>query len=386
MPARVVHFKYNKQSAAVVALSLEEMMEKRTVFNQNNTGHLTKTYPIFFGEDLGMYDSVNIINKRIEQLKELQRSMAWYPTEVSMSQDRLDMQRTDRDTSELMVKTIMWQSMTDSIASRSIAALMSPHVTNSEADCMISEWSRMEFIHSEAYLHIIKQVMPNPDEVLLEAYRDLKIRARSQTLIEVFDDIYNMTHNTPLQEKKERMAVFLATLMFMEGVSFMSSFAVTFAIAETGVFQGISETVSMIAKDEITHSLMSYELIRACRDDDGWGEVFKKVKPKIKGIFDELVKSEEEWTDYLFSNGRNVVGLNAETLKGCVHYYAQTCYNIMGLEAPFSPVEENPCSYMSNYLDRSLTQYAPQEIQHGSYRQGSIQDDVEDDADLDFDF
>lgn len=360
------------------------MSNKRTVFNQNNTGHITKSYPIFFGEDLGMYDSVNVVNKKIESLKELQRSQAWYPTEVSMSQDRSDMKVVNKDTADLMVKTIMWQSMTDSIASRSIAALLSPHCTNSEADCMIMEWSRMECIHAESYLHIIKQTMPNPDEVLLEAYRDLKIRDRSETLIKVFDDIYNMHNDTPLEEKKERMAIFLATLMFMEGVSFMASFAVTFAIAETNVFQGIAETVSMIAKDEITHSLMSYELIKACIDDDGWGDIFDKVKPKIKEVYDSLVKSEESWTDYLFSEGRSVVGLSSNILKGCVYFYAKSCYDIMGIEVPFTPVENNPCTYMDSYIDRSLTQYASQEMQHGSYRQGSVADDLEEDLDLDF--
>ena len=359
-------------------------MENRTVFNQDNKGHITKSYPIFFGDSLGMYDSVNITNKKIEELKELQRSMGWFPTEVSLSQDRSDMKSTSKDTVDLLVKTIMWQSMTDSIASRSIAALMSPHCTNSEADCMIAEWSRMEFTHSEAYLHIIKQVMPNPDETLLEAYRDLKIRARSQVLIEVFDNVYNMDKNTPLEDKKDMMAVLLCTIMFMEGVSFMASFAVTFAIAETGVFQGIAETVGMIAKDEITHSLMSYELIKACRDVDGWEDVFKRIKPKVKTIYDSLVKAEEEWTDYLFSDGRSVVGLNGDMLKGCVHHFATTCYGIVGIKAPFEPVEGNPCSYMSNYLDRSLTQYAPQEIQHGAYRQGGVVDDLEDDFDLDF--
>lgn len=360
------------------------MENNRTVFNQNNTGHLTKSYPMFFGESLGMYDSVNITNKNIEALKELQRSMGWFPTEVNLSQDRSDMKTTNKDTVDLLVKTIMWQSMTDSIASRSISALLMPYVTNSEAESMIAEWARIEYVHAETYLHIIKQTMPNPDEAILEAYRDLKIRARSQVLIDVFDDVYNMPHDTPLEEKKELMAILLCAIMFMEGVSFMASFAVTFAIAETGVFQGISENVGMIAKDEITHSLMSYELIKACRDVDGWSDTFKKVKPRVKEIYDSLVKGEEEWTDYLFSDGRSVVGLNADILKGCVHYYANTCYNILGIETPFEVVKDNPCSYMSNYLDRSLTQYAPQEMQHGSYRQGSVVDDLEDDFDLDF--
>ena len=39
---------------------------------------------------------------------------------------------------------------------------------------------------------------------------------------------------------------------------------------------------------------------------------------------------------------------------------------------------------MDKYIDRSLLQFASQEIQHTSYRQGSVVDDLSDDIDLDF--
>ena len=45
----------------------------RTVFNESNTGHITKTYPMFFGDSLGLVDTVNVVNKEIEMLKEKQR-------------------------------------------------------------------------------------------------------------------------------------------------------------------------------------------------------------------------------------------------------------------------------------------------------------------------
>lgn len=357
----------------------------RTVFNQDNQGHITKKYPIFFGENLGMYDSVNIVNKKIEVLKELERAQNWFPTEVGLSQDRQDMLVTNKDTVDLMVKTITWQSMTDSIASRSVAALLSPYVTNSEADSAIAEWSRKEFVHAETYLHIIKQVMPNPDKVLLDAYADLRIRNRSEVLINTFDELYCLDHNLPLREKKKIMAKALCALMIMESVSFMASFAITFAIAETGVFQGIAEDVSMIAKDEINHSLISYEFIKACVNDDGWEDIFEEVKPEVQAILDAIVKSELEWTEYLFSDGRSVVGLTEDLIKDCVKFYAQTAYTVLKLDNPHGVIATNPCTYMGKYLDRSLVQYASQEINHGSYKQGAIFDDVESDLDLDFD-
>lgn len=362
------------------------MSDTRTVFNSKNTGHLTKEYPIFFGDSMGMFDTVNIVNPRIEALKELERAQKWFPTEVGLSQDRQDMLTVSKSTVDLLIKTIIWQSMTDGIASRSVAALLSPYVTNPEAEAAIAEWSCKEVVHAETYLHIIKQTMPNPDEAILEAYRDLRIRNRSEELIKTFDALYCMDQSLPLREKKKIMAKALCAFLVMESVSFMSSFAITFAIAETGVFQGISENVSMIAKDEINHSLISYEFIKACRDVDGWSDIFEEVKPEVQKILDSIVQSEMDWTDYLFSDGRSAIGITGDMIKDCVKFYAQTAYNVLGLTNPHAIVESNPCTYMMKYLDRSLVQYASQEIQHGSYKQGAIIDDIESDLDLDFDF
>ena len=47
-------------------------------------------------------------------------------------------------------------------------------------------------------------------------------------------------------------------------------------------------------------------------------------------------------------------------------------------------VVEHPCKFMDKYIDRSLLQFASQEIQHTSYRQGSVVDDLSDDLNLDF--
>lgn len=222
----------------------------RTVFNENNTGHLTKSYPMFLGDSLGINDTVNTVNKKVAELVELQRSLNWHPTtEVNLTQDRMDMLNSSKDVVELMTLTIGWQSMQDSIAGRSIGALLLPHVTNPEAETLISEWNRMECVHSQSYQHIVKQVMPNPDLALIDIYKNKRQLERSSKIIEVFNSLYNMPHDTPAREKKKIIAKVLATIMAMECISFMSSFAVTFAIAETNKFQGVGEIVRLICRD-----------------------------------------------------------------------------------------------------------------------------------------
>lgn len=358
----------------------------RTVFNDKNTGHITKQYPMFFGDSLGLLDTVNIVNKEIEDLKEKQRSFRWYATEINLSQDKQDMLTAQPEIVDLMNKTISWQHLTDSITGRSIGAMFLPHVTNPQAEIMISEWSNIEFVHGEAYIHIVKQTNPNPDKAILDTYSNINILNRSADLIITFNQLYNMSHDTPLEEKKRILAKVLSVVMTMECVSFMASFAVTFAIGKQGYFQGIVETVSGVARDELLHTRMSYALIKAMKEVDGWQAVFDSVKQDVQRMVVDIVNKELKWCEYLFSEGRGVLGLSESMLKDTVLFFANTVFTLLELDNPFKVVLENPCKFMEEYIDRSMMQFASQEIQHMSYRQGSVKDDVDEDVDLDFNF
>ena len=76
---------------------------------------------------------------------------------------------------DIMNLAISWQHTTDSVAGRSIGAMLLPHVTNSEAEGMIGEWSCIEFIHGEAYAHIVKQTRMNPDQALIDTYKNIRV-------------------------------------------------------------------------------------------------------------------------------------------------------------------------------------------------------------------
>lgn len=356
----------------------------RTVFNEQNKGYITKSYPIFFGDSLGLLDTVNITNPAIESLKEKQRGGKWYATEIGLSQDKMDMENPLNTTAEIMDRTISWQHTTDSVAGRSIGAMFLPHVTNPEAEVMISEWSNIEFVHGEAYSHIVKQTKMNPDQAIKDTYENIRVMSRSRKIVDVFDSLYNMPHTLPLYEKKKIVAKVLCTVMAMECISFMSSFAVTFAIAEQGWFQGIAETVSLVARDELYHTRMSYEIIKTQKEVDGWGDVYKDVEADVIEIITSITNGENEWNKYLFSEGRKLSNLSVETLIDTNLYFNNAVFTLLGIKNPLRVVTENPCKFMEKYIDRSLLQFAPQEIQHGSYRQGSIVDDLSEDLDLDF--
>lgn len=356
-----------------------------TKFNMSNKGH-EKGYPLFLGESLGIVDTINIQYPQLEDLYVKQMSQIWNEFEIDLSQDKMDMKNVSQDTKDLMVKTIMWQTSADSSASRSIVELLGKYVTNSELLNMITAQTLFEVIHARSYSHIIKQTFPDPSKMINDIYNEQGVMDRLSPIIKAFDEMERLTGCDDEKAIRQGIIKTLVALLALEAISFMSSFAVTFALTETGVFQGIGQIVTLIAKDEVLHTRMDYEVLNILKSDPQYKMDLAFLSEDIKEILDCVVEQEKVWSDYLFSGGRQVIGLNAPLLKEYVYHMAKPVYDALGVEYDFPLVEENPLPYMDKYIDSSLQFPAPQEIQLVNYKIGSIKDDT-DSLDLtDFDY
>jgi ribonucleoside-diphosphate reductase beta chain len=346
-------------------------------FNASNTGH-RDGYPLFLGEDLGVLDTINVQYPLLEQLYQDQIAQLWNEFEVDLTQDKMDMRTLDKGTVDLMVKTIMWQTVADSVASRSILETLGKYITNSEMMNLATVWSFFEVIHARTYSHIIKQTFTNPNELLEEIYSDVDVLTRSDVIVEAFDKLANVDST---DEKAVRKAILLAfvALFALEAIAFMASFAVTFSIVEQKKFQGIGKLVALICRDEVLHTRMDYTILDILLKDEVWKDVIEESGEEIKDLLDTVVQNEVSWADYVFSEGRQVVGLNSQLLKEYVHYMAAPVYSVLGI--PSERAKENPLPYMEKYIDPSKMQTANMELQSSSYLIGTIEDDTND---LDF--
>lgn len=356
-----------------------------TVFNANNKGFETKKYPLFFGEDLGLFDTINVVYPEIDKLYHQQMSQIWNEFEVSLDRDKMDMLNLPKEVTDLMVKTISWQHLADSVAAQSISTLLLPHCTNSELEGMLTAQSMFEIIHARTYSHIVKQTFTDPNQMLKDTYENMHTLIRSRSIVEAFDNVKALPSDASIEEKRKVLMKALVALFALEGIAFMASFAVTFAIAETDVFQGIGALVALICRDEVLHTRMDYTVLDYMLKDPDWQQALADSKDDIKQILDDVTQQELDWTDYLFSEGRQVVGLNAVLLKEYVQYMAKPIYDFLGVDFKFESVKENPLPYMEKYVDPSQMQSAAQEINITSYKVGAIKDDT-DDLDLSMDF
>jgi len=349
-----------------------EVVEKTTVFNKSNTGYVTGDYPLFLGPELGFADSINNPYPSIDELYDQQMAQIWNHTEVDLTQDRQDMLSAPTEIVDLMVQNLTWQTLADSVASRAIGSVLTKYVSNSALQDLYNAIILFESIHSKTYLHIIRQTFVDPNEALKQGYANLEAIKRSDILVTSFDNLANSKAKDIKQLRK--LVLFCVVAMYLlERVNFMSSFACTFAIAERGYFQGISQDVILICRDEILHARAGRTVLGILRAQ--WPELFEELKPELEKIINAVEQDEFAFNNHLFSNGRQVIGLNANLLNDYVRYNMVDVRNtVLGTSIPALP---NPLPYMDNYIDTSRVQSAAQEIQLTAYLVNSVKASTE---------
>ena len=200
-----------------------KMTTKTTTFNAKNKGFETGKYPLFLGDAPGLVDTINIAYPELEDLYQKQVSQIWNEFEISLTQDKQDMLHLPKDTVDLMIKTISWQHLADSVAARSISGLLLKHVTNSELEGLINLWSFFETIHARAYSHIVKQTFVDPNQMLRDTYNSMETLIRSEAIIAAFDQLENLPTDATIEEKREAIALTFTALFALEAIAFMSA-------------------------------------------------------------------------------------------------------------------------------------------------------------------
>lgn len=363
----------------------------KTVLNLNNTSY-KEGYKTFLGEDLGFNDTIHVTYPDIKEMQLLQRSRFWTETEIDLSKDRSDLLTAPKEQKEVMLLNLMAQWALDSTASRSIIQTFGPFISNTEVESLLMTQSFFEDIHSAQYSEILRVCFNNPTELMEEAANNANVVYRTKIIGEVFNETNIIgaklqTGELRLEEPSHLVVIQkallknLATLYGLEAISFMASFACTFALTRSGKFQGIDKAVGLIATDESSHAEGDRLLFKHFKNEIG-KQIFDEAKPEMQVIFDQLVMQELNWSEYIFSEGREVLGLNEATLKKYVYYVAKPCFDYLGLKWEYPVVDKNPLPYMDKYFDRSLVATANQELENNSYRVASVDTEMPDEFDF----
>lgn len=354
------------------------------IFNTEKTDY--NETPLFLGADPGLFDTVNKKFPKIWSKYKLMKSLDWDENEFNYSSCLKEFESCSPSVYDMMIKTLAWQWEADTVASKATAPILAPVISNSELWAALQRISDNEVLHAATYSEIVRNSFKRPEDVIDEVLKVEEAMARMTTVTTIFSTMHDKGHKYALgliendQELYNSIYLYFVALLALERIQFMSSFAITFAICDTGLFTPIGKAVQKIAQDEFeVHSEFDKEVIRAMLKEERGQIAAEQCKPIVSEILHEVLRTEYEWTDYLFSEGRELVGVNADLIKRWSTFCAKDVFNFLKIKSDeFTFPTNNPLRYMEDWLDIAQTQASPQEEDNGQYKVGLVRRDDED--------
>lgn len=336
----------------------------KTVLNKTNTP--VEDRIMFLGEDLSLQRYDQFKYPKFFDLWEQQEGYRWRPQRIDLSKDRTDFEKLTDTERFIFESNIKWQTMTDSMLSRSIHK-MSEYVTNPELELCMGTWASMEQMHSFSYTHIFKNISKNATAFFDSILENEEIMRRADQVSKSYDKLLGNP-----KDIKEKIFQAVVSTNITEGVAFYASFVCSFFFGYKGLMEGSAKIIGEIARDENLHVAITQNIIKNWknRPEEGFQEILEKNENTIYEMYELSVKNEKEWCNYLFSNG-SLLGLNAEILHGYIEWLANTRLTSIGYKKIFEQ-KKNPISgWSTRYFDSSTVQVAPQESELESYLVGS---------------
>jgi ribonucleoside-diphosphate reductase beta chain len=378
------------------------MIKGMTVFNPNEVD--TTKQPMFFGAPLGVqrYDVYKYPD--FDKLTQTQLGFFWRPEEISLQKDRSDYMNLRPEHKHIFTSNLKYQILLDSVQGRAPGMAFIPYCSLPELESCMEAWQFFEMIHSRSYTHIIRNVYSDPSEVLDTIIHDPMILERASSVTAAYDDFINSAQvygsgamwkfanegvSLGIEDRKELKRKLYRAVMsvnILEGVRFYVSFACTFAFGELKLMEGSAKIISLIARDESQHLVLTQKILNkwANGDDPEMLDIIKEEYDYSVSLFKAAVEQEKAWAQYLFKDG-SMIGLNDKLLWMYVEWIANRRMKTIGLKPIYDvPAKNNPLPWTEHWLNSKNLQEAPMETEKESYLVGAISQDMKADQFLEF--
>lgn len=366
---------------------------KYSTFSKTKNNQLKE--PMFFGQNVNVsrYDQQK--HPFFEALIEKQLSFFWRPEEIDVSKDRIDFNSLDEHAKHIYISNLKYQTLLDSVQGRSPNVALLPIVSIPELETWIETWSFSETIHSRSYTHILRNIFTDPSPVFDDIVSNQEIIKRGEAVTKRYDDLIDAVQKYQqvglgkhiidgkhieinIRDLKKKLYICLANINALEGVSFYTSFACSFAFSEQGLLIGQGGQIKLIARDEQLHMQGTQYILntwREGRDDPEMVEVAKEMEQEVIELYRAAAEGEMEWAEYLFKDG-SIIGLNKNILANYIKYITNIRMTAVGLKGIYPENTSNPLPWINSWLTSDNVQVAPQEQEISSYLVGQIDSDI----------
>ena len=378
----------------MTASPVKSEVEGMTVFNKTKVD--TKNQPMFFGQPLGVQRYDEYKYPVFDKLTQQQLGYFWRPEEVSLQKDRADYQTLTEEQKHIFTSNLKYQIMLDSVQGRGPGMAFIPYCSLPELEACMTVWEFMEMIHSRSYTYIIKNVYSNPGDVFDTILDDENVMSRASSVTESYDSFIEHAHQYDgstmwdlareghqggqweRRELKRKLYRAIANVNILEGIRFYVSFACSFAFGENKLMEGSAKILSLIARDESQHLVITQNILRKWSegDDPEMKLIAQEEQSYVTEMFKRTVEEEKAWANYLFRDG-SLIGLNDRLLYNYVEWIANRRMKAVGIKPIYDiPAKNNPLPWTEHWLNSKGQQNAPQETEIESYVVGGIKQDV----------
>ena len=359
-----------------------------------------KKQPMFFGAPQGIqrYDSYKY--PVFDKLTQQQLGFFWRPEEISLQKDRSDYLTLRPEQKHMYTSNLKYQIMLDSVQGRAPGMAFIPYCSLPELEACMTVWGFMEMIHSRSYTYIIKNIYSDPSEVFDTILNNDKILERASSVTGTYDNFINSAQQYGSSnlwvhaqegaggareerlELKRKLYRAIANVNILEGIRFYVSFACSFAFGELKLMEGSAKIISLIARDENQHLVITQNILNKWNegDDPEMQQIAKEEEGWVRSAFKNCVNEEKRWAEYLFKDG-SMIGLNDKLLWNYVEWIANRRMKAIGIKPEYDiPAKNNPLPWTDHWLNSKSVQVAPQQTQISSYVVGGIKQDIKNDT------
>lgn len=348
--------------------------------------HIFNPTPINFHEEplfLGT-NGRNVARLELEIEQQISKDTAaavgryWIPTEFPYANDGKDFSKMNKSLQNLYMKNLKFQTLLDSVASRSVSEVFLPITTNPQLEAWWYQHAFFESnIHSQTYAEILKAQPVDTMTVFDDIVVNKDIVNRGKAIVDCFEDTVRENAKWLLQvdynihAHKKSIVKSLHALLILEAMLFKTSFLTSFAFKENNLMGATADAIAKISMDETGHFAMVANLIRRLRKDPEWAYIFEENKEEFVSMFKEASEADYKWVDYLYEDEPQLLGISRNALKQYVRFNTNATLRTVGYETIYDKTT-NPCSWADKYDKPGNFQVAQKEKVSGNYSIGSI--------------
>jgi ribonucleoside-diphosphate reductase beta chain len=357
-------------SSDILALDLD-----KKIFNVAKTDYNVPR--LFFGQEPGLLDSIHKYYPKLWSLFKKLRKQDWDEEEFDFSVCKEEFQTCPPHIYNRMINNLIWQWEGDSVASRSIAAIMAPFCSAVEVWVPFVRINDNENVHGLTYSDMVKGSFENPDAVLAELLAKIEPMRRLVSVGKVFSKAYHASHKYALgeieadQELHNTVYMFLVAMLLLERVQFMVSFAETFDICRKGYFPPIRAAVEKIAMDEFEiHAQFGMEVLKVVLATPEGALFYAQCRDQIIALIKELHAAEIEFIRWNRADGNYEGFMTTDEAIAWLGFNATAACVFLGIteeDVGFKFVTKNPIPWIKSHMNISDNQASPQEEDANSY-------------------